>query len=103
MKVDKATDGYFAGFNSPVGFRILYAELSIMNARSRERVLVTLQRYTNVENYIKVECFKNRLSYKCYITEQGQAFNDLIDEKFPKKFDYNEQEDKIITGGQVPF
>lgn len=97
MKVDKTTDGYFAGFNPSVGSRILYAELSIMNARSRERALVTLQRYTNIENYIKVECLKNRLSYKRYVTEQGQALNDLIDEKFSKKFDYNEQEDKIIT------
>ncbi|MDE6005502.1 MAG: hypothetical protein K2G88_08975 [Oscillospiraceae bacterium] len=82
----------------------LYAELSIMNATSRERALATLQRYTNVENYIKSECQKNRLSYKHYVTEQGQAFCDLIDKKFPKKFNDNEQEDdEIITDGQVPF
>lgn len=82
----------------------LYAELSIMNATSREGALATLQRYTNIENYIKGECKKNRISYGRYTTGQGQAFNDLIDEKFPKKFNDNEQEDdEIITDGQVPF
>ena len=74
-----------------------------MSATSRESALATLQRYTNVENCIKSECRKSRLSYGRYTTEQGQAFRDLIDKKFPKKFNDNEQEDEIITDGQVPF
>ena len=49
-----------------------------MNARSPERALVTLQKYT-----------------KCYRTRT--AFNDLIDEKFLKKIDYNEKVDTSIN------
>ncbi len=34
----------------------LYVELSIMNKISHEKVLATLQKYTNIEIYIKGEC-----------------------------------------------
>lgn len=82
----------------------LYAELSIMNATNRNEALIVLQRYIDKENYIKDECRKNRVNYERYVMKQEQAFRDLIDEKFPEKSDYNEQEDdEIITDGQVPF
>lgn len=80
----------------------LYAELSIMSATSKESALAILQRYTNVENYIKSECRKNRLSYGHYTTEQERIFTDLIDERFPEPDDIS-LEDEIITDGQVPF
>lgn len=75
----------------------LNVELSIINATNHEKVLAMLQRYTKMKNYIKGECRKNRISYRRCVKEQRQ------DEKFLKKFDYNEQEDEIITDGQVPF